>query len=782
MSTTDWRGRLLDEMPPDLAEEIDIFEGQMELRRKDKIEDRVFAETRLRRGAYGQRYDNGQRHDGVAQQTLTFPAASSPRVRRRSGTRPACSASRSRSAASRPSSSTCSPSSPRSTRTGSCTSPRARTSSSTSSTSTTRPTSCGASRRSASPRARPAATRCATSPRCPLAGVCRDEAFDVTPYANALFRFLLGHPDCQDFGRKFKIAFSGCARQRLRPGEHARPRRHRPEDRRGRREQRGFELYVGGGLGAVPHQAKLFDEFVPEEELLPIAQAICPRLRAPRREEEPRRARIKFLVTQARHRRVPAPGADEERQPSRTIRAGRPTCRTSHDFDETPLREAARCRRTIGCPRPRASTSGAAPTCTASARPATRSATVTLPLGDITSDQARALADVARKYDGDAMRTTVEQNIVLRWVREPTCPALYSELEGHRASPRPAPGPIVDITACPGTDTCKLGIASSRGLAGELRTRLAGQAVRAGRGGQRTCTSRSAAASTPAASTTSPTSASTASAARSVARTVPHFQVVLGGAVDGERRLLRPRRSARCRRRASPRWSTAHRRYVRGAPGRRELPGRDRPRSARRSLEGADHRRLSACRPTPRGPVATTPTGATSREFTIGDIGVGECAGEVVSLSGLELSAPSAGVRRADRARRGRPRAGRRARLRGDARRRARWCARRIRTSRTTRTRSSASSRSASSTPSASSTGSPRAVRAAALRPARRAAVGARRRGDAQRVEEAQLFIDAARPWRSARPARNRRWCRRGDRDHRRHRPDRRSSTPKTPA
>ena len=65
MGTTEWRDLLADEMPPDLAEEIDIFEGQMELRRKGKIEDRVFAETRLRRGVYGQRYDNGHRHDGL---------------------------------------------------------------------------------------------------------------------------------------------------------------------------------------------------------------------------------------------------------------------------------------------------------------------------------------------------------------------------------------------------------------------------------------------------------------------------------------------------------------------------------------------------------------------------------------------------------------------------------------------------------------------------------------------------------------------------------------------
>ena len=75
MSATEWRERLLERMPPDLAEEIDIFEGQMELRRRGAVEDRVFAETRLRRGVYGQRDHNGQRHDGVAPQQLEFPSA-----------------------------------------------------------------------------------------------------------------------------------------------------------------------------------------------------------------------------------------------------------------------------------------------------------------------------------------------------------------------------------------------------------------------------------------------------------------------------------------------------------------------------------------------------------------------------------------------------------------------------------------------------------------------------------------------------------------------------------
>ena len=98
--------------------------------------------------------------------------------------------------------------------------------------------------------------------------------------------------------------------------------------------------------------------------------------------------------------------------------------------------------------------------------------TVNLPLGDITSEQSRVFADVARKYTNDSIRTTVEQNLLLRWIHDADLPALYGEL---KAVDLHAPGAesIVDITACPGTDTCKLGISSSRGLASELRRTLA---------------------------------------------------------------------------------------------------------------------------------------------------------------------------------------------------------------------------------------------------------------------------------------------------------------------
>src|SRR5690606_24142408 len=97
--------------------------------------------------------------------------------------------------------------------------------------------------------------------------------------------------------------------------------------------------------------------------------------------------------------------------------------------------------------------------------------TIKLPLGDMTSWQMRQLADIAEEFVGDNVRVTVEQNIVLRWVSDKDLPEVYKRLTAIGLGSAGA-DTIVDITSCPGTDTCKLGIAASRGLAGELGKRL----------------------------------------------------------------------------------------------------------------------------------------------------------------------------------------------------------------------------------------------------------------------------------------------------------------------
>src|SRR4029077_19763755 len=97
--------------------------------------------------------------------------------------------------------------------------------------------------------------------------------------------------------------------------------------------------------------------------------------------------------------------------------------------------------------------------------------TIALPLGDITANQLRALADIARQFTKETMRTTVEQNIVLRWISQDDLAAVWQALRAAGLA-EPSAETIVDVVTCPGTDTCKLGISSSRGLAAELRKRL----------------------------------------------------------------------------------------------------------------------------------------------------------------------------------------------------------------------------------------------------------------------------------------------------------------------
>jgi sulfite reductase (ferredoxin) len=468
-----WRDRIIEELPGDLAREIDVYETEMTLRRQGKIEEKVFAETRLRRGVYGQRYDNGQRHDGVKSQKLPYPSGALLKGPETLWDAPGMQRIKI-------------PFGGLNARQLEVMAELAEEYSDGIAHVTTRqdfqlhfvhiedtPTlmrrlaAVGITTREA----------CGNSVRnvtaCPYAGVCSDEPFDVTPYAHALARFLLGHPDAQDFGRKFKIAFSGCAQhacgltsmhdlgaiavRRMADGK----------------EVRGFALYVGGGLGAVPYQAKLFDAFLPETELLPIAQAIS-RVFARLGEKRNRaRARIKFLVNKLgieEFKRLVL----EERAKLTPDPAWTAFLHTLHAHDEAPLRPVLPLN---GAPRPEGFDEWYKTNVYHQKQAGYKVVTVTLPLGDITADQLRALADLARRFVKDTIRTTVEQNMVLRWVSESDLIDLYQALKAIGLG-QPGAGTIVDVTACPGTDTCKLGISSSRGLAGELRTRLAEKSVR----------------------------------------------------------------------------------------------------------------------------------------------------------------------------------------------------------------------------------------------------------------------------------------------------------------
>ncbi|MGE3536131.1 MAG: nitrite/sulfite reductase [Candidatus Tectimicrobiota bacterium] len=462
-----WNERLAEQLPSPLAHDIAIYETQMIQRRQDKIDEKVFAESRLRRGVYGQRYDNGQRHDGIQTQHLAYPAGAltkgpqtawdapgMQRIKIPFGALTAVQMETLADLAEEYSDGIChvttrqdiqlhfvhiedTPDLMRRLAAVGITTQEA----------------CGNVVRNVT--------------ACPRSGVCHDESFDTTPYAHALTYFLLGHKDTQDFGRKVKIAFSGCAaeacglvnmhdlgfiaQRRLVDGQ----------------EQRGFACYVGGGLGSVPHHAQLLADFVTEAELLPLAQAVS-RVFARLGEKRNRaRARLKFLVAKLgieAFRRL----VQEERAIMPVDERWTAYLADLHQTDDAPTRPAQPLQTSL---LPEGFLAWRTTNVLAQRQPGYALVTVCLPLGDLTARQMRDLADITRQYNGGRVRTTVDQNIVLRWISEADLPALYSALLAAGLG-RAGASTIADITACPGTDTCKLGIASSRGLAAELQQRL----------------------------------------------------------------------------------------------------------------------------------------------------------------------------------------------------------------------------------------------------------------------------------------------------------------------
>ena len=300
---------------------------------------------------------------------------------------------------------------------------------------------------------------------CPQAGVCCDETFDVAPHAHAMTYFMLRHPDAQNFGRKFKISYSGCEGHACGLG--------RMHDigavARVRDGVEGFQVLVGGGLGALPHQAKVYSEFVPADEMLPLAQAIS-RVFARFGEKKIRaKARMKFLIAKQ--------GIDEFRRLVEKERGQLP----KDPRWETAI--SAAFRRIKDAPLkppselalPEDPDPGLAEWLDLNVRPQRQAGysmvDIFLPLGDITSEQARRLAEFSRAFISDTLRTTVDQNLLLQWVSNADLPDVYRGLKAMGLVEAGA-GRLKDIVACPGTDSCKLGITSSRGLAAHLHKKF----------------------------------------------------------------------------------------------------------------------------------------------------------------------------------------------------------------------------------------------------------------------------------------------------------------------
>ncbi|HNA60594.1 MAG TPA: nitrite/sulfite reductase [Elusimicrobiota bacterium] len=291
----------------------------------------------------------------------------------------------------------------------------------------------------------------------PYTGVQPGEVFDVAPYADAAFRYFLRNPLSANLPRKFKMAFESTDADYALTAIHDMA--FVAEIRNG---VRGFRTYVGGGLGATPQVAIRLEEFMPADLLLPSIEAVIRLFDRNGERQDKLHARIKFLVKKW--------GADEFRKKFLAERkAVMGTRGGTIDWSFPVVEEAAPPVPThVAAVAPAAGFDRWKSTNVGAQKQAGYSwATVVLPLGDITAVQMRQLAEVSRRLNGGRLRTTIEQNFLLRWVKNEHLPALYNELVKIGLGEAGA-GRFSDITRCPGADTCQIAVTKSRELAKAL--------------------------------------------------------------------------------------------------------------------------------------------------------------------------------------------------------------------------------------------------------------------------------------------------------------------------
>ncbi len=291
---------------------------------------------------------------------------------------------------------------------------------------------------------------------CPFAGVCADELFDVSPYALAVTRHFLRNPMSQRLPRKFKISFSGCRHDCAIAAIHDIGVVAATITEQGQ-VIGGFQLYVGGGLGALPKAAQLLESFTPVEQLLPTCEAIVRVFDQHGERKDKSRARMKFLLERL--------GLDEFQRLVNEARA-----RLQHDHACCAALPAPKLHepisddhRPLRWPGPPAFQQWVVTNVQPQRQPGFVIATVRLLLGDLTAGQMRQVAVLARRYSKGRVITTQWQDVCLPWVPQDQALTLFDDL-ARIGLALPDAQRIQDITSCPGADTCQIGITSSRGL------------------------------------------------------------------------------------------------------------------------------------------------------------------------------------------------------------------------------------------------------------------------------------------------------------------------------
>jgi sulfite reductase (ferredoxin) len=299
----------------------------------------------------------------------------------------------------------------------------------------------------------------------PSAGIDPNEPFDVSPYAYATFSYFLRNPICQEMGRKFKIAFSSSDADTAFSYIHDLGFIPKLQIQNGE-EIRGFKVLFGGGLGAQPSIAHAINEFLPEDELIPFIESTLRVFDRHGERSNRNKARLKFLVAKFGLDEV-LRLINEETIANRSKKfiidrnqVDLPQIPEQINLPECSISDQFLYQRWLDTNVFEQKQSGF------------YGVYIKVTTGDIPTSKARAFIAAIQGLVADEIRITINQGLLLKYVRQEALPHLFERLKTFDFV-KPGFDSVSDITTCPGTDTCNLGISNSTELARVLEKQIA---------------------------------------------------------------------------------------------------------------------------------------------------------------------------------------------------------------------------------------------------------------------------------------------------------------------
>ncbi|NQY66278.1 MAG: HEPN domain-containing protein [Flavobacteriales bacterium] len=286
------------------------------------------------------------------------------------------------------------------------------------------------------------------------AGIDPDEPFDVTPYAEACFQYLLRNSPGQDLGRKFKISFSSSNQDTAFSFMHDLGLIPKIKD-----GVRGFKVMLGGGLGSQAIHALLAFDFLPTNELIPFTDAAIRVFDRNGERSSRQKARLKFLLKKM--------GLEEF---MRLVKIEMKTLENQTieiDGVDQPIPNVALVTEEVTLSDEKLYEDWFRTNVKKQKQDGFNSVSIKVSLGNLTTETSRKLGDIVTKFADDDFRISVGQGFLLRFVPDANLKSVFNALNELELA-TPGFNSIMDITTCPGTDTCNLGIGSSYGMATEL--------------------------------------------------------------------------------------------------------------------------------------------------------------------------------------------------------------------------------------------------------------------------------------------------------------------------